>query len=61
METGARVVLGGFVAIVLLHWMSSGPKTNNAALWLNYVFTGRGGGVRQNVSTTTTPKGPVYV
>lgn len=61
METGARVILGGFVAIVLLHWMSSGPNTNNATTWLNYVFTGRGGGVRTRTSGTAVPKGPVYV
>jgi hypothetical protein len=51
METGARVVLGGFVTIILLHYLNGGR--DDVARWLKYVFTGRGTG-----NSTALPDGP---
>ena len=38
METAARVVLGAFVAVVLVHYLQGGTAQANA--YLRYVFSG---------------------
>lgn len=39
METAARVVIGAFAAIVLVHYLNGGRA--QAARYLKYVFSGR--------------------